>query len=118
MIKEKEATTGIKKPILVLNNANKFYIATQEVTGENTSDLFFVLSLFLPVKNGVTIIQPHTEINAFDDANSASVYYQTLARYCEFNAKKADVAYMVKEVIDEFNKNANKIIEGYKENDR
>ena len=117
MTKKKETTTGIKKPILVLNDKDKFYLATQEVTGESMSGLFFVLSLFLPVKNGATIVQPHTEINAFDDANSASVYYETLARYCDFNAK-SDNMYMVKEAIDEFNKNANKIIEGYQNNGR
>ena len=77
----------IKQPILVLNNATKFYLATHEVNPEDPSDWFFYISLFYPVKNGKIIEQPQTEIVAFDDAKSAAVYYETLRHFCEFNAK-------------------------------
>lgn len=106
---KKTTTTSIKKPVLVLNDVNKFYLATQEVTGESMGDLFFVLSLFLPVKNGTTMIQPQTEINAFDNAESASVYYETLSRYCDFN-EKSDKAEMVRDAINKFKKHASEMI--------
>ena len=76
----------IKKPILTLNSATKFYLATRELTNEE-DDLFFIISLFMPVKNGSVVAQAVTEILTFEDANSANVYYQTLSKYCAVNAK-------------------------------
>ena len=99
---DKKETNTIQKPKLTLNDTNKFYLATGDFTGESESGLFFVLSLYLPVKNGTIMIQPHTEVSAFDDANSAIVYQETLARYCAFNVKSS-AAQMVKDIIKDFN---------------
>ena len=88
MTKKKETNKGlIKKPRLVLNSATKFYLATTEVNPENPSDWFFFISLFYPVKNGMIIQQPQTEITTFDDSESAAIYYETMVHYCDFNAK-------------------------------
>lgn len=97
----------IKRPRLVLNNATKFYLAITEFDPESTSDLFFFISLFYPVKNGSIKLIPQTEITTFDDAESAAIYYDTLVRYCEFNARnqeRTDAFPFMKQHIQDFYK--------------
>lgn len=90
----------IKKPILTLNSTTKFYLATREITNEE-DDLFFIISLFMPVKNGSVFNQAITEISTFEDAKSASVYYQTLSKYCAVNAK-TQIGQSVEDAIKDF----------------
>lgn len=82
MKKDKKSTT-IKKPRFVLTDEAKFYLATKDITGENENGLFFIASLFLPSNKGVVLLEPHTEIATFDDAESASIYYDTVAKMVE-----------------------------------
>ena len=63
--------------------------------------------LFYPVKNGSIKLIPQTEITTFDDAESAAIYYDTLVRYCEFNARnqeKTDAFPFMKQHIQDFYK--------------
>ena len=108
MTKQNESTQRIKKPILVLNDANKFYLATQEI-GESESGLFYLISLFLPVKDGIVMNQPRTEISAFDDSKSLSVHYETLKFHCQYH-KQSNIAKMVEGAIKAFEQSAQKMI--------
>lgn len=90
----------IQKPILTLNSATKFYLATRELTNEE-DELFFIISLFMPVKNGLVFNQAFTEISTFEDAKSANVYLQTLSKYCTVNAK-TQIGQSVKDAIKDF----------------
>ena len=93
-----------KKPVLVLNDATKMYLATQDVSDDKT-DFFLILSLFLPRNKGRFSLEPQTEISTFYDAESASVYHETLKRYCEVNKKRPE-AQMFADTIKKFNENA------------
>lgn len=103
MKKETKQNTVIQKPILVLNDKTKFYLATVELNDDNPSDLFFIMSLFLPVKGSSVYAEPHTEIMTFNDAESADTYRQTLSHYCDVNAKSA-IAKQVENAIEDFKK--------------
>ena len=107
MIKKniEKTPTGIKKPRLVLNDNQKFYLATKEISNGET-DLFCIISLFLPVNKGmITASEAHTEISAFDDADSAAIYRETLEQYCRFNTK-TNLGRTCKAAIEEFEKSA------------
>jgi len=92
-----------KRPKVVINNLTKLYIATKEITDDNNGDLFFIMSLFLPVKDGVTYLRPQTEIEAYDDAEYFCNYYQTLSHYCAVNAKTT-IGIQAKQAIADFYK--------------
>ena len=77
--------SGIKKPILVLNNATKLYLATKELEYDSAEGLFFIASLFLPITNGFAPLNPCTEVAAFDDALSAVVYRETIDNMAKLN---------------------------------
>lgn len=98
--KKEDQTIVVKKPILVLNDATKLYLATQDVSKDGNG-LFLIMSLFLPVNKGRILPEPKTEISAFEDAESASIYHEILQRYCAFNRKR-DVAQLVTHAIKEF----------------
>lgn len=82
MTDKKAKSTSIKKPKFVLTDETKFYLATKDISNEE-SDLFFIASLFLPAKKGTIYLQPFTEIATFDDAESATIYYETVSKMAE-----------------------------------
>ena len=88
MKNKNEQQIKFKKPMLVLNNATKVYLATREISDEQ-ADFFFIVSLFMPQVIGKYSPEFQTEISAFrmEDAESADVYRQTLEKYGEFNEK-------------------------------
>ena len=100
MKKNENKATVVKKPMLVLNDATKIYLATKDVS-KDEAGLFLIMSLFLPVNKGRILPEPKTEISAFEDAESASVYYETMDVFCKFNRKK-QVAQLVTHAIKEF----------------
>ena len=80
--------SGFKKPRFVLTDEAKFYLATKDVTDVDNDDMFFIASLFLPVKKtNVVILDPHTEIATFDDAESATIYHETVAKIVKIHEK-------------------------------
>lgn len=100
---KQKTNTIIQKPILVLNDQTKFYLATVELNDDEPSDLFFIMSLFLPVKDSIIYAKPSTEIMTFNDAESADAYRQTLSHYCDVNIK-SDIAKSVEKAIEDFKK--------------
>ena len=100
MKKDKTGTT-IKKPRFVLTDESRFYLATKDVTGED-DDLFFIASLFLPAGRGTVHLDPHTEIATFDDAESASIYHDTVSKMAQVHAQIENFA-ILKDAINKFN---------------
>ena len=98
--KKEDQKIVVKKPILVLNDATKIYLATKDVS-KSEAGLFLIMSLFLPVNKGRILPEPKTEISAFEDAESASIYYETMDVFCKFNRKK-QIAQLVTHAIKEF----------------
>lgn len=94
---------SIKKPKFVLTDETKFYLATKDITDTENDDLFFIASLFLPVKKpNVIVLDPHTEIATFDDAESASIYHDTVSKMAQVHAQIEDFA-ILKDAINKFN---------------
>ena len=103
MAHNKPKNNTIKKPKFVLTNEAKFYLATKDITDENDDDLFFIASLFLPVKKpNVIVLDPHTEIATFDDAESAHIYYETVAKMAKIHAETDTTYGIYTDMINKF----------------
>ena len=98
---KKTNSTAIKKPRFVLTDEAKFYLATKDIT--NDDDLFFIASLFLPVKKGTIFLQPFTEIATFDDAESASIYHDTVAKMAKIHEQTESTFGIYADAIKKFN---------------
>jgi len=86
-MKNKENKSISNKPKLVLNDATKFYLATQDL--DNEDGLFVVASLFCPRNGGQITVNPITEVAIFENSDAA-VYYSTALRgFCEINKNHA-----------------------------
>lgn len=108
---KKKPTTRLKKPVLVLNDVNKFYLATTEITNSE-SDLYIILSLFLPVKNGRRVYQLYTEAVAYDDAESAARNLEVLSRYCGYNVTSEDAEPFQQQIKDFYNRTEKMLDQG------
>lgn len=99
-MQKQKTTTSIKRPRFVLTDMTRFYLATKELSEQSPDGLFFIVSLFLPkLKNG--ILELHTEVATFDDAESALIYRETVAAMAATNVKTVQ-ATMFKEQINNF----------------
>ena len=76
----------------------------KDMTDVNNDDLFFIASLFLPVKKSTIVLQPYTEIAAFDDAESASVYYDVVSKMAQVHSQMEDFG-RYKQMIEKFQGN-------------
>lgn len=92
----------IKKPKFILTDEAKFYLATKDITNDD-DDLFFIASLFLPVKKGTIFLQPFTEIATFDDAESASIYHDTVAKMAKIHEQTESTFGIYADAIKKFN---------------
>ena len=101
-MKKNKTNPSIKKPRFVLTDETRLYLATKELSEESPDGLFFIVSLFWPVKQGAQPAVPRTEVATFDDAESAVIYRETVAAMCRANAKSA-FAEMCKDFIEKFN---------------
>lgn len=100
----KKSNNKIKSPKFVLTDESRFYLATRDVTDTENDDLFFVASLFLPVKKSTIVLQPYTEIAAFDDAESASVYHDVVSKMAQVHSQMEDFG-IYKTILEKFNEN-------------
>ena len=100
-----KTTPSIKKPKFVLTNEAKFYLATRELSNENGDGLYFIASLFLPVKNGSILAQAYNEVATFDDADSAMIYRETVANLCQVNLTTTAVGREFAKIAEEFKEN-------------
>ena len=103
MKNKKTKNTAIKKPKFVLTDEAKFYLATKDITDENDDGLFFIASLFLPAKKGVVTLDPYTEIATFDDAESAMIYHDTVAKMAKIHEQVDDSWGIYTDAINKFN---------------
>ena len=103
MENKKPKNNEIKKPRFVLTDEAKFYLATKDITDTDKDDMFFIASLFCPVKRAnVIVLEPHTEIATFDDAESASIYYETVSKMVKVHENMENFG-IYKEMINKFN---------------
>ena len=100
----KKSNNKIKSPKFVLTDESRFYLATKDMTDVDNDDLFFIASLFLPVKKSTIVLQPYTEIAAFDDAESASVYHDVVSKMAQVHSKMEDFG-IYKQMIEKFQGN-------------
>ena len=97
---------SIKKPKFVLTDETKFYLATKDITDTENDDLFFIASLFLPVKKpNVIVLDPHTEIATFDDAESASIYCETVSKMVKIHEETNTTFGIYADMINKFKGN-------------
>lgn len=98
----KKDTGQFKKPAFVLTNETRFYLATQNITNTDETNLYMIASLYLPVRKDGISLAKHIEVAAFDDSTSADIYHDTVSAMCRVNAQ-SDTGQEYKKEIARFN---------------